>query len=209
MIYCSLGGICHSSQLLKINGVKKSSYPFDWIFSNIPMVKHCIEDNFKSFLDKSQYSDYEINNTLIENKCEHSFYGEIVFKGQHKVIFNHHNPLSKQEDYHYFERCVNRFRELLISDEPKTFIIFCGVDSYEFSELFEFNDFIRKHTNNYTLLVIQNEVSDKNSHILYDRIGSELRILRIETKSSTNGVDFKDKSDEEYLNETLKLYEII
>lgn len=124
MIYCSLGGLCHSAQLLKINGLKKASYPFDWIFSNIKMVKHCIEDDFKTFLDKSQYSDYTTNTTLRENQCEHSIYGEMVFKGEHKVIFNHHNPLSSETDYAYLERCVDRFRELLKSEEPKTFVMF-------------------------------------------------------------------------------------
>jgi hypothetical protein len=81
MIYCSLGGICHSAQLLKINELKKASYPFDWIFSSMSMVKHCIEDDFNTFLDKSQYSDYNTNTTLRENQCEHKFYGKMVFNG--------------------------------------------------------------------------------------------------------------------------------
>jgi hypothetical protein len=34
---CSLGSLCHSSQILKRNNLKKCSYPFDWIFSN-PLV---------------------------------------------------------------------------------------------------------------------------------------------------------------------------
>ena len=31
---CSLGGLCHSSQILKRNNLKLCSYPFDWIYSN-------------------------------------------------------------------------------------------------------------------------------------------------------------------------------
>jgi len=29
---CSLGSLCHSSQILKQNKLKLCSYPFDWIF---------------------------------------------------------------------------------------------------------------------------------------------------------------------------------
>ena len=200
MIYCSLGGLCHSAQLLKINGLKKASYPFDWIFSNIKMVKHCIEDDFKTFLDKSQYSDYTTNTTLRENQCEHSIYGEMVFKGEHKVIFNHHNPLSSETDYAYLERCVDRFRELLKSEEPKTFVMFEGLD--DITKYIDFGYFLNNYTNNHTLLVIQNEVSDIQNLIFYKRSG--LMILRLKTISASSGVQFHDKSDEDYLTNTLK-----
>lgn len=205
MIYCSLGGLCHSAQLLKINGLKKASYPFDWIFSNIKMVKHCIEDDFKTFLDKSQYSDYTTNTTLRENQCEHSIYGEMVFKGEHKVIFNHHNPLSSETDYAYLERCVDRFRELLKSEEPKTFVMFEGLD--DITKYIDFGYFLNNYTNNHTLLVIQNEVSDIQNLIFYKRSG--LMILRLKTISPSSGVQFQDKSDEDYLNNTLKELNII
>ena len=207
MVYCSLGGLCHSAQLLKINGLKKASYPFDWIFSSTEMVEHCIKDDFKLFLDKTQYSDYNTNNKLKENQCEHSFYGEMVFKGEHKVIFNHHNPLSNPSDYAYLERCVNRFRELLKSDEPKTFVMFVGID--DLAKYLDFSYFLNNHTNNHNLLVIQNYVAEKQSYILYERKGSGLKIIKVETISSTNGLEFNDKKDEVYLNEILKLYEII
>ena len=207
MIYCSLGGFCHSAMLLKINGLKKASYPFDWIFSNVEMVEHCIKDDFKLFLDKSQYSDYNTNNTLRENQCEHATYGEMVFKGEHKVIFNHHNPLSNYNDYAYFERCVNRFRGLLKSDEPKTFIMFVGVD--DLTKYLDFFYFLSNHSNNHNLLIIQNIIAEKQNHILYEKKGSGLKIIRVETLSSTNGVEFMDKTDEAYLNEILILHQII
>ena len=46
---CSLGGMCHSAQILKRNKYKLCSYPFDWIFSNCNNIIHCIEDDFKIF----------------------------------------------------------------------------------------------------------------------------------------------------------------
>lgn len=52
---CSLGSLCHSSQLLKRNKYKLCSYPFDWIFSN------CINDNDNTYLDDIIKSKYNFN----------------------------------------------------------------------------------------------------------------------------------------------------
>jgi hypothetical protein len=46
---CSLGSLCHSSQILKRNNYKKCSYPFDWIFSNYDIIIDCLEDDFNIF----------------------------------------------------------------------------------------------------------------------------------------------------------------
>ncbi len=55
---CSLGTLCHTATLLKRNNLKISSYPFDWIFSNINIIIDCIEDDFNSFLDKKYYKNH-------------------------------------------------------------------------------------------------------------------------------------------------------
>ncbi len=70
--FCSLGTLCHSSQLLKRNKLKKCSYPFDWIFSNCDIIHHCISDDFKIFLDKSYYININLINVdipIIMKKC--------------------------------------------------------------------------------------------------------------------------------------------
>ena len=59
---CSLGNLCHGSQILKRNNYKKCSYPFDWIFSNCENIIHCIEDDFNIFLDKSYYVSIHVAN---------------------------------------------------------------------------------------------------------------------------------------------------
>jgi len=70
---CSIGSLCHSSYFIKSNNFKRESYPFDWIFSNIGTIKHCIEDNFKIFLDKKYYTRIAKPNDK-EQKQNHSYY---------------------------------------------------------------------------------------------------------------------------------------
>jgi hypothetical protein len=95
----------------------------------------------------------------------------------------------------------------LKSEEPKTFVMFA--DLCDLAKFLDFSYFLNQYTKNHNLLVIQNIVSGKHNFILYERKGSGLKILRIETISVTSGLEFQDNADEEYLNQTLKTLEII
>lgn len=205
MIYCSLGEFCHASALLKTNNIKLASYPFDWIFSSVKMIKHCVEDDFKTFLSKSEYNS-NLSNPEI---CEHNFYGTIVENYQkieglderEKVIFNHHNPLVNEEHYAYFQRCVNRFKDLLASDEEKTFVMFQrGSEDITNGVIksLELSQFLKNHTTNFTLLVIHYVIGNDQSHQLIK--GENLKFINLETLSKSLGIRFEDATDDEYLN---------
>ena len=111
----SLGPRCHTASFLKRNRLKKESYPFDWIFSNTGMILHCLEDNFKTFLDKSYYTITDPTS----KKQQHSVYSE----DPSEILFNHHNPL-KEEDNIYFNRCIARFKNVMVQPELKMFVLF-------------------------------------------------------------------------------------
>ena len=105
--YISIGSYCVVANILKMYNLKDASYPFDWIFSNLNMVIDCLENNFKSFLDKTNYID---NSNIIEHKK----YGQ---------IYNHHNPFL-EKDYLYYTRCVQRLNEKINSDNKCIFVFF-------------------------------------------------------------------------------------
>lgn len=46
---CSLGTFCLTSMIIKNCGLKKESYLFDWIFSNVDIVIDCLKNDFKDF----------------------------------------------------------------------------------------------------------------------------------------------------------------
>ena len=150
---CSLGPLCHSSKLLKNNNLKKCSYPFDWIFSDCNNIIHCLENDFNFFLDKSYYT------SISNNQCGHSYY--------QPNMWWHHNPLNNENDYNYYIRCVNRFRQLLKYEEHKLFvIIYSNMDNVEDihkNDIINFNRKFYRFTKNYTLLVIYN-IQNKNEN---------------------------------------------
>ena len=185
--FCSLGTLCHSSQLLKRNNLKKCSYPFDWIFSNCNMISHCLHNNFDIFLDKSYYID-------LKYKCGHSYY--------HESLFNHHNPLNHY-DHDYFTRCVERFNQLLKSREPKLFIImYVNMNKDERNEVIEFNTTLSQYTSNYKLFVI-NQQKNIVRHHYFDYMDN-IDFLYLYTLSNSDGKEFENVDDNLYLDQIVQ-----
>ena len=184
---CSIGSLCHSSQFIKKNNLKLESYPFDWIFSNLNMIEHCIEDNFKIFLDRQYYT----RNTNVKDKEPKQFH--IYYYPNKTTMFNHRNPLIKNH-YDYYNRCVDRFKMLLSNKNNKLFIYFGNIDENKF---IEFNNKLKNYTCNYRILVINTKVSNKQN--FYFKSIDNIDFLYIETLSDSNGVNYVNSKDNNYL----------
>lgn len=52
----SLGYRCSSAGILKSLGLKRESYPFDWMVSRLPIIEHCVETGFVEFLNRNNYA---------------------------------------------------------------------------------------------------------------------------------------------------------
>ena len=193
---CSLGPQCHSTNILCRLNLKKESYPFDWIFSNLKNVEHAIKDDFKIFLDEKYYT----NPDVLSKTQRHSYYFE-----NGASMFNHHNPLNK-EHYDYFVRCVNRFNTLIFEKEYKLFIFtYINLEIPVFSsiqkKIQEFKNFFDSIVSNYKILVILHFVSDLQGHKF--NIIDNIDFLLLSTKSKSNGCEFIDFSDNIYLDQVI------
>ena len=198
MIYyhaCSLGPFCHAGSILKQLDVKKESYPFDWIYSNLDVIIHCIEDDFKTFLDKSYYKR-EKDITI------HTYYTE-KFK---KCSFNHVTEMT-DEKYEYFIRCVERFRKLLQSPKKKLFIISHmvtatdTVDPDYYEKTIEFNKKLKQYTTNFDILCIAHNTQNKFSYAINTH--DNIYFMKLETASISNGVIFTKGDENHYLVDIL------
>jgi len=193
----SLGSICITASFLKRNKLKLASYPFDWIYSNCNMIMHCLQDDFKTFLDKAYY------NSITDTTCQHAYYHK---KESGLTMFNHHNPMLNEEHYKYFQRCVNRFKTVLKCNEYKLFITtwlgFMNVDQNLYHNFISFNEDFSKHAQNYTLLVIIN-VSNKEVNFHRFVYYKNIHFLEVHTTSSIDGLFFKNESDNIYIDNIL------
>lgn len=189
-----IGSLCHIAFFFKRNNLKVTSYPFDWIFSNLYNVIHALNDDFKSFLNKEHYIDID------DKKCGHIIY--------HPQMFNHHNPLRNQNDYDYFTRCVNRFKITIKTPELKLVaVIFTNfVDNITttFTDfIIDMNKKLKKHIKKYRLLCIVHYSNRPVNHYHFTQY-KNIDFLEVSTISISNGVEFVHPPDNEYLDKIIK-----
>ena len=53
MEFVSIGPSCQTAGALEKLNLKKCSYPFDWILTNIKIVNNFIKNNFIDFIDRN------------------------------------------------------------------------------------------------------------------------------------------------------------
>jgi len=191
---CSLGHSCHIGIILKRLNLKGESYPFDWIKSNFDIIKHCLNDNFKLFLNKSQYKFIEIN------KCSHLYYDK-----NGEVMFYHHNPINPT-DYEYYQRCVERFNNLLKNSNKKLFISI-NINQQKIPNnindiLLDLDKCLKCYTNNYELLYIYHIKNGTTNHKIIE-VNNHIKLLILYTKSKSDGRKFLDESENEYLKKLI------
>ncbi len=103
----SLGQNCNSSWYLKATGNKRASYPFDWMFTTPEIIEDMISDNFEALLDRDQLIPHGTD-------AGHQRY--------HEWLFGHRNPATSAQDHAFFQRCVSRWNDLMLSQRPVLFV---------------------------------------------------------------------------------------
>tara|TARA_B100001063_G_scaffold138607_1_gene129475 strand:+ start:570 stop:1205 length:636 start_codon:yes stop_codon:yes gene_type:complete len=197
-IALSIGSLCFSSQLLKDNYYKKESYPFDWIASNIDMVTHAINDDFKTFLDTSQYIISWNKRPL---RGSHKFYEKMGLEN----IFRHHNP---RNSYSYFKRCVTRFKNLYENNNTKLFIYYENhTEDLNYEDIIKLNNTLKKKIDNFYILVV-NVYSPSKTQKHTININDNIFRIDFFPLGYTNGrqYNFEKIEDKEYLSKIIHTY---
>lgn len=109
----SLGTLCHMTRILERLHWRQASYPFDWVFTSPQILHDIISTDFQDFLNPEYYCN-----------VKHSQFGDrsAGHKKYHEDFFGHKNPRTP-EDYEYYVRCVERFRDMLTTTKPKIFMM--------------------------------------------------------------------------------------
>jgi hypothetical protein len=211
-IAISLGIFCLTSSLLKQCNYKSFSTPFDWILSNNEIVYKCLEDDFKSFLNKDNYIDNKLKDDPINlNKpmCGHLF---------NEYMFMHHDPRI-DEDYEYFNRCVNRFRKVAKDETKKVLYLQTLIynqkpnESFNYYHLYQWYLKIKQlnYIKQFNMLFMIFTKSDHQSCniVMVDKIDDQyITIMHIYTLSDTNGYVFPNELDNELVINIIKMLHI-
>ncbi len=117
----SVGPQCCTAAVLKRLNLRHAAFPFDSLFSSLEMVRHCVADDFRTFLDPAEHlsTPLELRPTPTLRRATHRFYERHCGL---KDVFNHH---EMPESRAHFERSVERFQSApgpvflhMVRDEP-------------------------------------------------------------------------------------------
>lgn len=189
----SVGCACPCAFAIKSAGLKLFSCPFDWIVSSPWMIESCLEDDFKSYLDRSQY--YHTVNRR-GTYCHHKMYG--------LGVFNHHCPLHKPEHHSYLHRCVDRFTKARSSGGK---VLYVYMDIVKEADEWFVNKVQRlQEVLGGRVLGIQciENCSKRQCTIIADT--PDIRVVDISCKGHNVGVRLSDKKDNEMVAAVFKWY---
>lgn len=188
-----MGYRCSSSEIIRILNLKKESYPFDWTISKLSTIKDCILNDFKEFLNLENYIKKDINTYNVIDDVS------LLIGGGNYIINTHYDPIDKitdnfntydlklalihhdifkTEDYEYYKRCINRFKNILKSDDKKLYLYInqiIGIKEYTqtkddiIMEFINFNEFIKTISNNINgmfFILVKTDTEYSNSEIL-------------------------------------------
>jgi putative papain-like cysteine peptidase DUF1796 len=127
----SLGTNCYTAAVLERLGLKKEPFPFDWLSTTLPMVQSCIESDFAQLLDRQYYQPVVWQG---KTQYKHTFYDT-----HWNANFTHYDPGVGMGRV-YLERCIDRWRDLMVSFEPKLFLFISPIHPHErirYTSLFE------------------------------------------------------------------------
>lgn len=133
MIYVSIGPNCDARDVMVQQGLQTLSYPFDAVFSCLPMVQHCIETRFSVFMDREHFvyiDDPRITQTghRVYDAMSSTVEGGPFAEGF--TTFNH-LKLQKTEDYAKLERRTARFLAALDGTEPVCLVYLTTTKPYD------------------------------------------------------------------------------
>jgi hypothetical protein len=194
---CSLGSFCHTASHLQRYHMRNVAYPFDWVLSSPRMVMDCLRDDFRTFLDSTQHVTAEPGIS-----SNHLTYGAMVWGKNFDGVFNQHltfahKDVTTADDYSYYQRCVERFRTLLGSQESKLFILIAQDMEYDPQEIHELRDMLRQRTNSSHILCIS-LFNENESRYTFDQEDG-IKYLKVYTYSRSDGRGFANARDNEYL----------
>lgn len=171
--FVSIGPYCDAAEIIKQCGLRNHSYPFDYIFSSLEMVKHAIDDRFQMFLDKQylKYSSYHATFHLFYCKFldteilrrHHIAHGvpEIAKNLHNREVFWHYD----ESTYEAFVRRCKRFLDL-ISSSKRVVLVYYNCYTDEIADLVEFSKSFLTHPNVFVVGIFRNR-NEKNT-ILYE-----------------------------------------
>lgn len=177
MKFISIGPNCATADILKSYNVRTEAYPFDYIFSSLEMVKHCIHDKFNIFLDKKYYKNgihggstrhtfycgFLDTPIMLKHHMKHNGWNTMDWKPSSGNLFNHHDLIKDNGNYEKFKRRCERLLSVIENNE-KVVLVYYNCHTNDFNDIIDFYNTFSDNENIFVLGIFRN---DNDKQILY------------------------------------------
>lgn len=194
----SLGFRCTSAAILKRLNLKNESFPFDWLISRLSVIKDCITNNFKEFINIQNYENRHTNTYEMADSNKHFVCDEYLkinkyyqpeelmqAENSYKyyLAMNHHD-ICEPHGNDYYNRCIKRFNELLTENTKKIYIHIAPLTAFDnyvikknevIDEIVEFDNFLYNYTNKNTKGIVFIMVKDETLQEKVERLYKEIK----------------------------------
>lgn len=149
MHFIGIGPNCFCADAIDKAGFRVEAFPFDWVFSSLNIVQHCLTDEFETFLSLEHLEPgHEGEGT------HHGYYAKHfdtpVLRAHHvrdgypetfdltsRDMFLHHSLLTPQVHEKFVKRC-KRMMDLLKSDEP-VYLVYYDQYTNDYDDVIKFS----------------------------------------------------------------------
>ena len=193
-IFIPFGQHCGPATILDQSGLRQQSLPFDWVFAYPEYIKHSLDTNFQEWFKESNLSFCKSPDGRQVTQCK-PYHPYIHYEIDSSAgFFNHHN-LTDQYVQETFKRRIERFKNIIASDEHIVFLTTSSQQSMRDNGLLDYfnrdakTDFVfikwqemtsnkvRKHIDNGYLTIQYDCLSYLSTPIVSMRIGDILKSI--------------------------------
>lgn len=178
-IYIPIGENCSVAWALRINGVRNTAYPFDWLIAPLPKIIKCVREDFAGFLQELYRADaYTTQSCVIDSygfEFRHDFptvkknacIDTIENGGYHEettIVDNWRDYIPEvREKYH---RRIERFLSALSTKDQNHKVVFVRREETTSKNIEEFIEIIEEKYPllNFSVLIV-NGPTCKNPRI--------------------------------------------
>ncbi len=208
----SLGTNCYPALTIKGLGLKRASYPFDWIFSSPAMIVDALRDNFARFLDPKQHraTPIERRRTPKTEQADHLHYRDRF--GVETMFM--HRDITEPVHKAYYHRTVERFRAVMMSDQTKLLFMTNSKGRHATAD-----DFLalcglidERYRNAHLIVVNVEQAADGDVARVGGRLDRQIgphELIKYRASSGLNSTSFDNWLDHLVMRSMLAQYELV
>lgn len=155
-VFIPFGKHCGPATILRDCGLRRESLPFDWLFALPEYIKDSLDTDFAKWFDPDNLVHFK--HPTWGNSMTECISYPIDYESEDTLVFFNHHNLTDPEVQKTFKKRIQRFKDIIASDEKIVFLTTASQDELSKNGLLDYFD--RKAKTDFVFL--EHSYSTKN-----------------------------------------------